>query len=186
MNTEQTELLIDELLTFMNDEVEAGGHSIKVLGFNFGSGKEDMEAFCAGREWTEEQVHRALNICSSRQLITCDVCGAGDFNRQILTEKGQGRAISKKLGRPRTATPDPTMSIQTLNITGPAQVGNGNIQNFGSFFNEIIQQIEKADAPPADKADVKNLLSRFLEHPLTTAIAGGATGGLVSLLRGGA
>jgi hypothetical protein len=63
------------------------------------------------------------------------------------------------------------------------QVGDHNTQNFVTALQQIIEQIEKSGGTPEEKSEAKSRLRKFLEHPLTTSIAGGAAGGLTELLK---
>ena len=185
MDIENTEKIINELLIFMNDEVEAKGYGVHLVRFNFAEGKEHAATFCESKSYSLEDVHRTLRICTSRGYVEQKVMGAPEFGYLNLTKAGQGRGLSSKLGGERTNAPAPGTQIGTLNVHGPTQVGNGNTQNFEDFFNHIIKQIDNATASDEDKAELKNLLQRFLEHPLTTSIAGGVAGGLAGSLIGG-
>ncbi|CAI1818986.1 Uncharacterised protein [Serratia proteamaculans] len=43
------------------------------------------------------------------------------------------------------------MQIATLNVHGPAQVGNGNIQNIENVFNQLIKGIDESSATDEEK-----------------------------------
>lgn len=70
------------------------------------------------------------------------------------------------------------MQIATLNVNGPAQVGNGNTQNFNMVFHELEQKIDASGASDEEKKEAKSRLAKLLEHPLVSAIAGGIAGGI--------
>ncbi|MBA3023420.1 MAG: hypothetical protein FP821_05925 [Sideroxydans sp.] len=67
---------------------------------------------------------------------------------------------------------------QTININGSSnfQVGHGNTQEIQAGVSILLNAIEKSDASPQQKEEAKTLLRKFLEHPLVSAVAGGAIG----------
>jgi len=79
--------------------------------------------------------------------------------------------------------PARTVNISINNSKG-FQVGDHNTQNIVIALQELTQLIEASDPTPADKAEAKSRLSKFLEHPLTTSIMGGISGGLTGMGNG--
>ena len=75
------------------------------------------------------------------------------------------------------------ISIGTANFNAPTQVGDYNTQNIEMTLQSLIQQINQAQASSEDKTEAKNLLARFLNHPLTCAILGGVAGSLLDHLK---
>lgn len=78
--------------------------------------------------------------------------------------------------------PSSVINISHSTISG-SQVGtsHSSIQNL--TLSQLKDAIERSAASPEDKDEAKSRLQKFLEHPLTTSIAGGlagAAGGLVS------
>lgn len=55
-------------------------------------------------------------------------------------------------------------------------VGNNNNQTFHFHMEQLIQAINSKTSTPLEKEEAKSLLKKFLEHPLVSAIAGGAMG----------
>ncbi len=83
------------------------------------------------------------------------------------------------------ATPDIKVEFvqnKSINITGSSNVivGDHNKQNISHHITEIARAIEASQATSEQKAEAKNLLRTFVEHPLVTSVAGGA----ISLLGG--
>jgi hypothetical protein len=77
------------------------------------------------------------------------------------------------------ATPDIKIEFvqnQTVNITSSNNVvvGNNNSQTITHTVRDLVSVIESSGASPAEKAEAKSLLRKFLEHPLLAAVAGGA------------
>lgn len=83
------------------------------------------------------------------------------------------------------ATPDIKVEFvqnKSINITGSSNVivGDHNQQNISNYVKEIVRAIDESQATSAEKAEAKGLLRKFIEHPMVTAVAGGA----ISLLGG--
>jgi len=54
-------------------------------------------------------------------------------------------------------------------------VGDNNTQNISHHITEIVRALDADDhATPGQREEAKMLLKKFTEHPLVTAIAGGA------------
>ena len=65
------------------------------------------------------------------------------------------------------------------------QIGNQNVQdnrelNLKLTLEELIEQIDSANASPKVKQEAKNRFNKLLEHPLVSAIVGGATSALLT------
>lgn len=179
MDVEIIQSDIDALLTYMNDDMENLGETIKTVSFGFDMDQNDRIAIDERLHWSEEHLFKIINICHSRSLLRKDY---GDFEHVSLTEEGQSRAISVKHGKNRSYELGASMQIATLNVHGPAQVGNGNTQNIHNVFNQLLQQIEKSSASDEEKQEAKNRLAKFLEHPLVGSIVGGLAGSLPGLM----
>jgi hypothetical protein len=177
---EQIQNDIDTILMFMNDDLESSGSVVKHAIFGFLPGENDYEAFQNIYSWTPSRLEKILKICLTRALV--EESNYNDHREALgaiaLTEEGQSRAISVKHGKDRSYELGSGMQIASLTVHGPAQVGNGNVQNFQNFFNQLTQQIEAADATEAEKQEARSLLAKFLEHPLVCSIVGGITGSL--------
>lgn len=74
------------------------------------------------------------------------------------------------------------MNVSISNSQG-FQIGDHNTQNIVNALKSIIDKIENSDSTPESKIEVKTRLRAFLEHPITSAVIGGASGGLVELLK---
>ncbi|MBG0846650.1 hypothetical protein H3222_15645 [Pseudomonas chengduensis] len=180
MDAEKIQSDIDALLVFMNDDLENLGLTIKSAQFSFTPGADDRTAIDEKLKWTEEHLYRIINICNSRALLEKKT---GDFNYIALTEEGQSRAISVKHGKNRSYELGAAMQIATLNVHGPAQVGNGNVQNIHNVFSQLLQQIDETNATPEEKEEAKSRLAKFLEHPLVGSILGGLAGSLTGMMQ---
>lgn len=179
MDAEKIQSDIDALLTYMNDDMENLGETIETVSFGFDAGQNDRVAIDELLHWSEEYLFKIINICHSRSLVRKNY---GGFQNVSLTEEGQSRAISVKHGKNRSYELGASMQIATLNVHGPAQVGNGNTQNIHNVFNQLLQQIETSSASDEDKQEAKSRLARFLEHPLVGSIVGGLAGSLPGLM----
>lgn len=83
------------------------------------------------------------------------------------------------------ATPDIKVEFvqnKSINISDSSNiiVGDHNQQNITHHVKEIVRAIDESQATPEEKAEAKSLLRKFIEHPMVTAVAGGA----ISLLAG--
>lgn len=178
MDAEKIQSDIDLLLTYMNDDMENLGETINTVQFSFDIGATDRTAVDERFRWLEDYLFKIINICHSRSLLKKSY---GGFSRVSLTEEGQSRAISVKHGKNRSYELGASMQIATLNVHGPTQVGNGNVQNINNVFNQLLQKIDESDAEEEDKKEAKSRLSKFLEHPLVGSIVGGLAGSLTAL-----
>ncbi|GLH25588.1 hypothetical protein ENT52713_29840 [Enterobacter sp. 200527-13] len=179
MDAEKIQSDIDALLTYMNDDMENLGGTVKTTYFGFDVDQNDRIAIDQQLHWSEEYLFKIINICHSRSLV-CK--RSGNFEYVSLTEEGQSRAISVKHGKNRSYELGASMQIATLNVHGPAQVGSGNTQNIHNVFNQLLQQIEASSASDEEKQEAKSRLAKFLEHPLVGSIVGGLAGSLPGLL----
>lgn len=179
MDAEKIQSDIDLLLTYMNDDMESFGGTINAVYFSFVVGQSDRAAIDAKLNWSEDYLCKIINICNSRSLLKKNTDGLGNIR---LTEEGQSRAISVKHGKNRSYELGGGMQIATLNVHGPAQVGNGNVQNIHNVFNQLLQKIEESGATNEEKEEAKSRLAKFLEHPLVGSIVGGLTGSLSGLM----
>lgn len=179
MDADKIQTDIDTLLTFINDDMESMGGTIKSVYYSFETGAGDRTSFDEKHNWPEEHIFKIINICNSRSLLENRY---RDFSEITLTEEGQSRAISVKHGKNRAYELGASMQIATLNVHGPAQVGNGNIQNISTVFNQLLRQIEESGASEEEIKEAKSRLSKFLEHPLVGSIVGGLAGALPGLV----
>lgn len=74
-----------------------------------------------------------------------------------------------------------TVMSNSYNISNSTNVaiGDGNQQTVNDCVAELARLIEAAKGTPQQKEEAKGLLRKFLEHPLLSAVAGGALAGLV-------
>lgn len=179
MNPEKIQSDIDALLTYMNDDMESLGETIKTVCFGFNEGENDRVAIDKNLGWPEEHLFKIINISHSRGLV---IKSYRDFSQVQLTEEGQSRAISVKHGKDRSYELGASMQISTLNVNAPSQIGNGNTQNISNIFNQLIQDIDKSQASTQEKSEAKKRLTTFLEHPLVISILGGVAGSLTGLI----
>lgn len=174
---------IDSVLIFMTDVLEQYGATIQTYTFEFNPGQPEFVNFMQRTQISPEALEQALKACNARKLIKFRSIGCRGFSSVGLTEEGQGRGLSAKLGKNRSYDLGAAMQITNLNINGQAQVGNGNIQNINNVFAQLQQQIDLADAPAEQKEEAKSLLSKFLEHPLVCSVIGGVVGGVTGNIK---
>lgn len=80
--------------------------------------------------------------------------------------------------------PTPPMTGHTFNI-GHAQgfqIGDHNTQAFVNAFEVLLKQIETSNGSPEQKAEAKGRIRALLEHPLVSAVIGGAARAILSSL----
>jgi hypothetical protein len=67
---------------------------------------------------------------------------------------------------------------QTINISGSSgfQVGDHNSQSIKVGIEALLQQIDASTASAEEKTEAKSFVRKLLEHPLVSAIVGGAIG----------
>ncbi len=187
MDKKEREVLMDELLIFTNDEVENLGRTINTVHFNFEETDENAVKFIKTTGVSFENLASALNACISRGYLKSRVMTGQKYVCLMLTDEGQGRAISAEMAKHSPAPQQNSGNIQigTLNAHGATQIGNHNTQQIENVFTSIIEQIEKSDAPEDGKQEVKSRLKAFLEHPLTGTIIGLAPEAIKALCGGG-
>lgn len=68
------------------------------------------------------------------------------------------------------------MQNNTTHISGSTNVivGDYNQQNVTQHVEGLMKAIEASGGTPEEKAEAKSRLKRFLEHPLLSAVIGGA------------
>lgn len=180
MNSDKIQNDIDALLIFMNDDMERIGGTITDTYWGFAHGQGDRSEIEKLHGWSEEILFGIINRCNSRGLLKNM---SGIYDRVRLTEEGQSRALSVKHGKNRSyELARSSYTIGAIHVAGSAQVGDGNTQNIYNVFQEVIDKIDRAEATPEEKAEAKSLLTKFLEHPLTSSVVGGVAGSLTGLL----
>ncbi len=178
--------LIDDLLTFINDEIDQMGRPAKLVRFDFEDSGEDAVAFIKNHPVSYADLSSALNVCLSRKYLKPTVMTGKKYLHLILTEEGQGRAISIEQAKhaPPTQKESGDIHIGELHSHGATQIGNHNTQNIENLFSEVIERIEQSAAPEEEKREAKSRLKEFLEHPLTGTAIGLAPTAIKALCGG--
>lgn len=127
---------------------------------------------------TEEihQNYESLNIILEEILISIHNADIDSFNKEIDNLINQIKKIDKD--RQMNKKTDKNMKV---NISGEGhniQIGNDNQIIIEKAINELKDTIENSKATEEEKEEAKGLLNKILEHPIFSAIVGGA----VSLL----
>ena len=87
---------------------------------------------------------------------------------------GFGPHFQLKVGPKKTV---PAFSSQHINIHGGhVQIGNHNRQEITTSIETLNNLINSSQATTEQKEEAKGLLRKLAEHPLITALAGGAIG----------
>lgn len=164
---EKVEKDIDKILIFMNDCLEQDGSTVNTLYFNF---LNEDRSVMFDNNWDEDYFYSLLKKCISRKYIEHKSC-TDKFFDIALTEFGQGRAISACLGRDRHYELDETkMSIGTITINGPTQVGHYNIQNITNLYSDILKAISETECSDKDKEKAQNLINELSKNNLINKI----------------
>lgn len=135
MNRKKQEKIIDNILNYMNDSIERNGSSIDLYKFNFVAieikeentskkvmhYEKDIKLFKEQYpKIKDDEIKSALRSCISRKLIEhAHPVSANkkiEFYKIILTEKGQGRAISNKINHKTIYEKILDFIINNLNI----------------------------------------------------------------------
>lgn len=87
---------------------------------------------------------------------------------------GYGPHFQLKVGPKKSISP---VSTQQINIHGGnVQIGDHNRQEITNSIETLNNLINSSQGTPQQKEEAKSLLRKLAEHPLLTAIAGGAIG----------
>ena len=190
MTAYNDERLIDNLLIYMNDDLEKKGLTPNLVHFSFDVDEEDNLALGSLYGWMPDEVIKVVKVCRSRNYVknTCINCGL--VSQLALTTSGQRRAIAAKLeqNKPREApvyrgTPNPTPQHIIYNSVGfntqdPVIKGDNNTQGqvaVGSNITQISKD-SKVNNPPTRKES-------FFKHPMTTTVVA-VIGGIVAAVIG--
>ena len=67
-----------------------------------------------------------------------------------------------------------TNNHYTFNNSQGIQIGDGNSQQLQITLQQLVKEIDSSSGSEEQKKEAKNLLSKFLEHPLVVAVVGAA------------
>ena len=186
LTPEQKENFADELLVYMQNELEKDGQSIKTKDFDFHltytqkyfnapdeifTEGVDLTKFKNITPITDEMFQVVMNYCFTHQYIKQMYMGTQKFEEIQLTESGFARATSVVRGRYKKSVTDNTQNIHIGSINGDnIQVGNNNTQNIENTFLYLIDEINKADATEEEKKNALNKLKEFAYNPIVSKI----------------
>lgn len=94
------------------------------------------------------------------------VGGAGHINANGTD------VIENNVAPPISISFDHSRNI-SVESSSNVQIGDSNIQDVSVSLKKLVVAIESADATDSEKNEAKSRLSKFLQHPLVTSIAGG-------------
>lgn len=182
MTNEEKENGINQLLVFMNNELEEhGAPSLKNLQFNFLENGDDALRFIEKHQLPYNDLLIIIKICTTRQYIQGVTHG---YNYVTITEEGQGRAISYINADKNKNSSSEQVVIGTLNANAPTQIGNNNIQNIENVLTQLVEQIENSSASDEEKQAAKSKIKDLLDHPLINTLIGSTLSSLPQLLGG--
>ena len=121
-----------------------------------------------------DKLIRALPNGKAQRYDVLDV----DFNNDF---HGIPAHFEIKVRRQGAVIPAPKSTVTNISISDSHgfQVGDHNIQSVVNSFKYVLKAIDDSNASTETKAEAKGRLKAFLEHPLTSALLGGAVGGLL-------
>lgn len=161
MSLIENEKWIDKIVVDMEETLEKNGALLKNMFFSYSPDEITQLGM------TEEQFEEAINKCLSLELIKVAYGGKRDSYR--LTEEGRARARSCMLCSEKVTE---GYNVAVFGNGNNVQLGDNNVQNVTIVLKTLVEQIEHADASSAEKNEAKNLLQKFIEHPLVNTILG--------------
>lgn len=186
LTPEQKENFTDELLVYMQNELEKEGMSFKTGIFDFHLAYTESyfnspdKTFSEGVNLTEfknltsindEMFQEVMNYCFTHQLVKKMYVGKQKFDNVLLTESGFARATSVVRGKYKKSVTDNTQNIHIGSINGNnVQIGNNNTQNIENTFQYLIDEIKKSDATEEEKKNALNKLKEFAYNPIVSNI----------------
>lgn len=200
MELSRKEELTDALLLYMKNTLESAGRTIKNYMFYFSLSETEqywgdkpdkiipegqhLQDFKQNVDITDDEFEVVINSCFAQEYIERRTIGGG-YSHLSLTRNGFARANSvekaKHYVKPNNSEFNITGTINATNV----QIGNNNTQNIENVINNLIDEINKIDATPEQKAEAKNLLAKFLEHPIISGMISGSAIPLITKLLGG-
>jgi len=102
----------------------------------------------------------------------------------VLEITPRGRAVLS--GEVRSPFDPPTPTSQTNNFHGPVtgvQIGDNNTQHVDARLQSIVETIQKADIPAAEKKQALDKLRAFASDPAVSNVIQGA--GVIAQMLGG-
>lgn len=188
---EQKENFADELLVYMQSELEKEGKSIKAKDFDFHLTyiqkyfNAPNETVAEGLDLTkfknivsinDETFQIVMNYCFTHQYVKQMYAGTQKFESVLLTDSGFARATSVVGAKYKKPVTDTLTNIHIGSINGDnVQVGNNNTQNIESTFQYLIDEINKADATEVEKKNALNKLKEFAYNPIVSNILSAGT-----------
>lgn len=162
----QLEQDLHTLLVAMNQQLEDTGYYCDVPCFNF----DDPENKIFLRLGFDSGYFKKLiQIGIKRGFIEkkCLDLGIKLDCKYSLTKSGEKVVLDENSKYEKQS-----MTIGKLIVNGPAQIGEGNIQNFTNFISAIDAKINEMPVSEAEKKDAKSILLKLTENPLVSSIIG--------------
>ena len=126
-----------------------------------------------GNEITEKDILHVADQLAEHHLLEWRKLGS---HGNILTGMGKINAFGIDVVECDTKTELKIEFVQnkTINISGSTNIVFGDNNIATQSVRDLVNAIESSTGTPDQKVEAKNLLRRFLEHPLVAAVAGGA------------
>ena len=183
LSDERKEKLVNELLIYMKNELEAKGCRYNACFFNFAMPANISD--CFDSPITNEEFISVMNYCLTHDFIQESLGMIKRFSSVQLTEAGFGRAtsVSRSKYKPGITDGMADVKIGTINATN-LQIGNNNIQNITNVFQQLIDEINNADCTEQEKKTALTQLKTFINNPIVSNIISGVGVELLKKLTG--
>lgn len=183
LSDEKKEKLVNELLIYMKNELEAKGYKYNACFFDFNMSSDISN--CFNSSITEEEFNSVINYCLTHDFIRKTRGFEKGFVKIQLTEAGFGRAtsVSRSKYKPSITDGMSDVKIGTINATN-LQIGNNNIQNITNVFQQLIDEINNADYAEQEKKTALTQLKTFINNPIVSNIISGVSVELLKKLTG--
>lgn len=124
---------------------------------------------------TEQDILQVADQLADHHLLEWRKIGShGELNAGIGKINAFG--IDLVEGETRSELKVEFVQNKTININGSTNVVIGDNNAVSQSVRDLLTAIESSSGTPEQKAEAKSLLRKFLDHPLLSAVAGGAIG----------
>ena len=198
LSDEKQEELINELLVYMQKQLELHGRKPNTYWFDFHIQhtqkyfNREPEIILEGKDLTN--LKQIMNITDDEFIKIINICITNDYIKENmgdkyanlqLTDEGFGLAKSVRRAKYKPSITDgmSDVKIGTINATN-LQIGNNNIQNITNIFHQLIDEINNADCAEQEKKTALTQLKTFINNPIVSNIISGVSVEILKKLTG--
>ncbi|MBD5648153.1 MAG: hypothetical protein HDQ89_11335 [Desulfovibrio sp.] len=163
---------IQRLLEAMNEKLENAGYGTANPCFHFNEYNDD-NIYIQDLGFEIGYLKSLLNACFTRNYIERATTKL-DYDYLKLTPSGQKQALCGN-----SQAGEPGMAIGQITINGPAQIGNGNSQNFSDFISLIEAKINEAPVSESEKEEAKTVIQKISDNQLASQSIASAIGAII-------